>query len=175
MIADIVLVNFFLQLIESKFVWQIAKQPMRYLAACPHLLEFQPEQVPVVAWIRMDFGGAHVVAQGIKIHVVVLIDNPATKFDGRDVAFTDNTKAHDEATGPFRIRFLTWNLDHRGVEQGRCLHGVFGSKIRPDQKLLLFGQFVAIRYVVNHPVEISFQCFSEIAVTVREVVQNGFQ
>ena len=98
MIAAIVLVNFFLQLIESEFVRQIAKQPLRYLVACPHLLEFQSEQMPVVAWIRMDFGGTHVVAQGIKIHVVVVIDNPATKFDGRDVAFTDSTKAHDETT-----------------------------------------------------------------------------
>ena len=148
---------------------------MRYRITRPHLLEFQPEQALVVAWIGMDLRGFYVVAQCIEEDIVVAIDNPAAKLDGGDMAFTDGAEAHNEPAGTFRIRFLVCNLNDGGIEQCRRLHRVFRGKVRANQQSPLFRHLIDIRHKAGHPFKITLQALPEVAVTVGEFVQNGFQ
>ena len=106
---------------------------LRDRIARPHFLEFQLEQVPVVAWVGMDFRGFHVVAQGIEVDIVVAVDNPAAKFDRGDMAFTGGAEAHNEPARAVRIRFLVRNLHDGGIEKCRCFHRVFRGKVRANQ------------------------------------------
>ena len=89
---------------------------MCYRITSSHLLKFQPEQVPVVAWIGVDFRGTHVVTQGIEVDVIVRINDSASKLDRRYVAFTGGSETHNEPTGPFWISLMIWHLNHRGIK-----------------------------------------------------------
>ena len=163
------------QIIEGEVVRQLVEELVRDRITCSHFLEFELEQVPVVAWIGMDLWSVYVVAQGIEVDIVVTVDNPAAKFDGGDVAFTGGTEAHNEPARAFGIRFLVCNLHDRGVEKCRRFHRVFRSKVSANQQSPLLGHVVDIRHKAGHPFKIPLQALPEVAVTVGEIVQDGFQ
>src|SRR5262249_44259337 len=65
--------------------------------------------------------------------VALGVDRPAAKGDRRDVSLAGGAQAQEKTPASWRESGLVGMPDHRGIEQGGRLEGVFLGEIRADQ------------------------------------------
>jgi hypothetical protein len=62
----------------------------------------------VIDRVRVYLGRGHVSADGIKVDVVVCVNDSATKFNRGNMTFTCRPETHDEAQRSLVNAFLIW-------------------------------------------------------------------
>jgi hypothetical protein len=67
------------------------------------------------------------------------IDEPRAEFDRRQMAFSDGTQGHDEATLASLEAGLVGRKHDRRIEEGGCLHRVLVGEVGADEQAPFVG------------------------------------
>ena len=101
------------------------------------------------------------------------VENARTKFDRRQMAFADRTKAHDEALRAARQAALIGCRHDRRVEESRAFRRVLVREIGANQSAAARADMEAgVRDVARDRLEMTLERAHQVAVTRVEVPRD---
>ena len=125
--------------------------------------------------IGLGLGGDGEICLGLQLHGAVAIEDAFTERDGRDVAFANRARRHDEVQPARRRAGLVWMADDAGVHHRGRLVAVFMAEIGADQGPVVFIQRVHAALDGLDLLEAIEEDAARLPVTTSEVAVDDLQ